>query len=93
MKAPFLLGLLGRGLAAAALLLAPSSGHGGDGRGLLTLDSLLDIRHPSAPAFSPDGSVLAFVWERASVQNIYAVGVLSGPPLLPGPSPPSRRET
>ena len=85
MKAPFLLGLLGRGLAAAALLLAPSSGHGGDGRGLLTLDSLLDIRHPSAPAFSPDGSVLAFVWERASVQNIYAVGGPLGTSAPPRP--------
>lgn len=39
----------------------------------LTLDQILGIRHPSAPVFAPDGSRVVFVWDRAGVQNLYAV--------------------
>lgn len=37
----------------------------------LTVAQLVDIRHPSAPLFSPDGRHVAFLWERAGVANLY----------------------
>src|SRR5262249_30577241 len=49
----------------------------------LTLDALLDIRHPSSPAFSPDGRRLAFVWERAGVQNLFVVDGIDAEPRPP----------
>ena len=39
----------------------------------ITIDALLDIRHPSRAAWSPDGSQIAYVWDRGGVQNIYTV--------------------
>ena len=40
----------------------------------LSIDQLLEIRHPSRPTWSPDGSRLAFIWDAAGVQNVYVVG-------------------
>lgn len=37
----------------------------------LTIEQLIDIKHPSNPAWSPDGQHIAFVWERANVTNLY----------------------
>jgi hypothetical protein len=37
--------------------------------GNLTIDSLIDIKHPSLPAWSPDATGMAFVWERAGVET------------------------
>jgi hypothetical protein len=45
----------------------------------LTIGQLIDIRHPSAPMWSPDGRYVAFVWERAGVSKVY-VSDLSGAP-------------
>lgn len=39
----------------------------------LSIDTLVDIRHPSLPVWSPDGRHVAFVWDRAGVQNLYVV--------------------
>src|SRR5215471_18963614 len=39
--------------------------------GALTIEKLLEIRHPSGAAWSPDGKHVAFVWERAGVQNLF----------------------
>jgi dipeptidyl aminopeptidase/acylaminoacyl peptidase len=39
--------------------------------GLLTIDRLIDIKHPSSPLWAPDGRRVAFVWERAGVQNLW----------------------
>jgi dipeptidyl aminopeptidase/acylaminoacyl peptidase len=41
--------------------------------GLLTIDRLTEIGHPSEPAWSPDGTQVAFVWDRGGVQNLYLV--------------------
>jgi dipeptidyl aminopeptidase/acylaminoacyl peptidase len=43
--------------------------------GSITIDQLVDIKHPSNPLFSPDGSRVAFLWERAGVANLYAATV------------------
>jgi dipeptidyl aminopeptidase/acylaminoacyl peptidase len=57
--AAFVLSLL-----AAALAAAPPA---------LTIDQLIDIKHPSNPVWSRDSARIAFTWERAGVANLYVV--------------------
>src|SRR5580765_1064202 len=49
--------------ASAALIVHAAGG--------LTIDQLIDIRHPSSPMWAPDGRHVVFVWERAGVAGIY----------------------
>jgi len=37
----------------------------------LTIEQLIEIKHPSNPAWSPDGKHLVFAWDRAGVANFY----------------------
>jgi dipeptidyl aminopeptidase/acylaminoacyl peptidase len=37
----------------------------------LTIEQLIDIKHPSSPVWSPDGQQVAFIWDRAGVSNVY----------------------
>ena len=37
----------------------------------LSIEQLIDIKHPSEPIWSPDGKLVAFVWDRAGVANLY----------------------
>jgi len=39
--------------------------------GRLTIDQLLNIRHPSNPVWSPDGTQVAYLWDRCDVVNLY----------------------
>jgi dipeptidyl aminopeptidase/acylaminoacyl peptidase len=39
----------------------------------LTIDDLVDIKHPSGPVWSRDSRQVAFMWERAGVANLYVV--------------------
>src|SRR4051795_3318863 len=39
----------------------------------LTIDQLIDIKHPSNPVWSRDSKRIAFTWERAGVANLYVV--------------------
>ena len=48
--------------------------------GRLTIETLLDIRFPSAPVFSPHGRTVAFLWDRAGVQNVWTAPAAGGPP-------------
>ena len=41
--------------------------------GSLTIDQLIDIRHPSSPMWSPDGRHVVFVWDRAGISKVYVV--------------------
>ncbi len=41
----------------------------------LTIDTLIDIRHPSNPVWSPDGRHVAFLSERAGIGNIFVADV------------------
>jgi dipeptidyl aminopeptidase/acylaminoacyl peptidase len=49
--------------------------------GAFTIDSLVDVRHPSRAAWSPDGARVAFVWDRGGVQNVHVVAVAGGAPV------------
>src|SRR5690348_18254752 len=40
----------------------------------LSIEQLMDIKHPSDPVWSPDGSRVAFLWDRAGVTNLYLAG-------------------
>jgi dipeptidyl aminopeptidase/acylaminoacyl peptidase len=53
----------------------------------LTIEQLVDIRHPSAAMWAPDGRHVVFVWERAGVSAIYVAdasisGAVSAPRQL-----------
>src|SRR4051812_30214534 len=41
--------------------------------GALTIEQLIDIKHPSNPVWSRDSRRVAFTWERAGVANLYVV--------------------
>jgi dipeptidyl aminopeptidase/acylaminoacyl peptidase len=41
--------------------------------GAITIDALIDIKHPSAPQWSPDGRSITFTWERAGVASLNVV--------------------
>src|SRR5262245_46164215 len=45
----------------------------------LTIEQLINIRHPSTPMWSPDGRHVVFVWDRAGVSKVYA-SELAGTP-------------
>ena len=62
-------------LAAATTMAAGKTG--------LTIEQLIDIKHPSEPIWSPDGRYVAFVWDRAGVSNLF----LSNPDGSAPPAP------
>src|SRR5262245_32027740 len=59
------------------------SGQTAPAGGKLTIDSLIDIRHPSLPAWSPDATGMVFVWERAGVGNLWWIGGMNERPQAP----------
>lgn len=46
----------------------------------LTIEQLIDIRHPSNPVWSPDGRHVVFVWDRAGVSNVFVSDVSGATP-------------
>src|SRR6266852_2351765 len=44
----------------------------------LTIDQLIDIKHPSFPIWSPDGRHIAFLWDRAGISDWYVIDVDAG---------------
>ncbi|PYQ08873.1 MAG: hypothetical protein DMF82_00615, partial [Acidobacteria bacterium] len=71
------LALLVASAASAALAAPPAAAPV---RGRLTIDTLIDVKHPSQAAWSPDGEQVAFAWDRAGVQNVYVAGSRQGEP-------------
>ena len=63
-------------LAASAFIAdAASQAAAPRANGALTIEQLIDIRHPSNPVWSPDGRHLAFLSERAGIANIFVADV------------------
>jgi Tol biopolymer transport system component len=52
-------------------------------QGLLTIDNLINIKHPSEATWAPDGRRLAFVWDQAGIQNIWFVDTQATGAVVP----------
>ena len=44
----------------------------------LSINQLLDIRHPSDPVWSPDGKHIVYLWDRCDVVNLYLADASGG---------------
>ena len=44
----------------------------------LTIQQLLEIRHPSEPVWAPDGKHIAYLWDRCDVVNLFVASVDGG---------------
>lgn len=51
----------------ACVLWASGASHSG----VLTIEQILQIKHPSNPVWSPDGKHIAFIWDEGGVANLY----------------------
>ncbi|MEX2528229.1 MAG: prolyl oligopeptidase family serine peptidase [Gemmatimonadota bacterium] len=53
------------------LLVPPASTTAQTPQGPLTVENVSAIRYPASPAWSPDGSRVAFLWDAAGKQDLY----------------------
>ena len=89
---------LGAGALVQAARSAPNTQHpapstrGTPSTRSITIEQLVDIRHPSNPAWSADGRQVTFTWERAGVATRYVSDLDGRPPrLLPDAPAPGGR--
>jgi Periplasmic component of the Tol biopolymer transport system len=58
-------------LAYAVITAAPVATQSSSPATGLTIDQLIDIRHPSNSMWTPDGKSVVFVWDRAGISSVY----------------------
>src|SRR5712675_705685 len=51
-------------------------------RGSITIDRISQIKYPSAPAWSPDGTTVAFLWDAWGKQDLFVVAAGQKPVAL-----------
>src|ERR1700751_1077010 len=49
----------------------------------LTIEQLIDIKHPSDPVWAPNGKYVAFIWDRAGISNLYLADSTGGGQPIP----------
>ncbi len=57
--------------AAAMIFVASAAAQNSAKSAKLTIEQLIDIKHPTDPLWSPDGKHVVFTWDRAGVSNLY----------------------
>ena len=62
---------VGAMIAAALMFAASAAPQSSPKFSKLTIEQLIDIKHPSNPVWSPDGKHVVFTWDRAGVANFY----------------------
>ena len=60
-------------IAAIAVVVGSAAPWAVQPRAAITIEQLIDIKHPSNPMWSRDSKRIAFTWERAGVANLYVV--------------------
>jgi dipeptidyl aminopeptidase/acylaminoacyl peptidase len=55
----------------------------------LSIDQLIDIKHPSNPSWSPDGRHIVFNWDRAGVTTLYVSDLDGREPRALSGAPPA----
>ena len=66
--------LLLAGLSPACERTQPPPKPAGD----LTIDQVVGIKHPSQPAWAPDGRTIVFIWDQGGVQNLFMADPAGG---------------
>ena len=70
-------------LASAVLTAAPAATAAAEPpRGSITIERIADIKYPTNPAWSPDGTKVAFLWDAAGKQDLFVVTPGSAPVAL-----------